>query len=207
MTNQAATMTQSSSVVMKYYNKYAPLANTYARQVDDAYRIGMDFDDLVQEFRLKIYTSIIAYAKKWQSYKETGRYKPVAMELYIKSALNNKKKDLYREIGNMPFQQSVEDTGFDYSVCNSMHCRIQPTDCIAELNGIDLVVGMTKPEARCFIMYLYGFPVKKLQKIFGTQVADVQFLIDNRINELRKHYSTLSENAITVYRTYSLEEQ
>lgn len=202
-----ATTIDSTSVVMKYYNKYAFLANSYARQVDDSYRIGMDYDDLVQEFRLKIYTSIIAYAKKWQEYKTTGRYRPVPMDLYIKSALNNKKKDLFREIGNQPFQQSIEDTGFDYSVCNTMHCRIKPDECIAELNGIDLLVGMSKPEARCFIMYLYGFPIKKLQRVFAAQIKDVQYLVDNRINQLRDHYSALSENLVTVYKTYSLEEQ
>jgi hypothetical protein len=119
-----ASVVKTPSAILKFYNRFEHLAEKYAKQVFNYERYGYERQDIVQEFKIKLYTSIITYGEKLMEYKETGKYKPVPIEFYLKSAMVNKVKDFVRklnleEVANSN-RVSIEDNTFDYSVYNDM---------------------------------------------------------------------------------------
>ena len=195
------------SIVLKYYNRFEYLAVYYARQVFESSKIGFEYDDLVQEFRIKIYTSIIAYAAKWRKYKILGQYKPVPIEYYIKAACVNRQKDFIRSIKEAEYTNiSVEQDGFDYSKVHSIesHIIVNGTTCKCEINGVDLLEGLSDWEARCFMMFLRGFTIGKLKKIFKPKFA-ADDIINKQIGFLQTKKAQLLENQITHYTHYVSE--
>lgn len=204
---QAIPSTVKESIVLKYYQRFEYLATYYARQIFEAGKIGFEFDDLVQEFRIKIYTSIIAYATKWRKYKLSGLYKPIAIEYYIKSALSNRAKDFIREIKEIPYTNiSVEQDGFDYGKLHTIESHIIINDkvCKCEINGVDLLEGLTDWEARVFMLYLKGFTIGKLCKIFKAKF-DASVMIRKQIDFLQSKKSQLLENQVFTFAHYVSE--
>jgi hypothetical protein len=192
------------SIVLKYYNRYEHLATHYAKQIFEAGKIGYEFDDLVQEFRIKIYTSIIAYAAKWRKYQVLKRYKPIPIEYYIKSALVNRSKDFIRLINEAEYINiSVEQDGFDYGKIQSIesHIVINKDVCQCNINGVDLLEGLTDWEARCFMMFLRGFTIGKLSKIFKPKFIASE-VINRQIQFLQPKRAQLLENQVQSFTHY-----
>src|SRR5579859_2406924 len=113
------------STLLKFYHQYEYLAEQYARKIYRSGKIGLDYDDLVQEFRLKIYLTIIAYSRYYER-KKQSRYQPWPMLLYIQRALHNKSLDFMKQISETPdHAYSVEQDGFDYSEFGTRECNIE----------------------------------------------------------------------------------
>lgn len=202
--------TTNDSPVLKFYNRYEHLAEKYASQVYNHERIGFEYEDLLQEFKVKIYTSIIAYAEKWRLYKESGRYKPIAIELYIKSALVNRTKDFIRQINDLPFNVlSVEETKFDYSITYTLDSKtvINKNKCVCEINGVNLFENLTTKQARCFLLYLNGFSIGRLEKIFKSSNFSPRKVINDQIAFLKTKQNTLQENITRKYVNFEYETE
>lgn len=196
------------SIILKYYNRYERLANHYAHLIFESRKIGFDYDDLLQEFKMKIYTSIIAYSKKWKKWKVTGRYKPIHIELYIKSSLVNLAKDFMKQISTTEYKTvSIEQDGFDYGLLTSMesHIIINSTYCKCEINGVDLLEGLTDMESRCFMLFLRGYTIGKLNKIFKWRFQ-ANKVIRNQVEFLKSKKSQLLENKTFQFIHYVSEQ-
>lgn len=208
MKSKAAAATKpQASVVLKNYYKYEHLATDYAKQIFNSGKIGFEFDDLVQEFKIKIYTSIIAYAAKWKQYKKDGRYKPIALEYYIKSALVRRRIDFIVKISEeKPITLSIEQDGFDYSKLHSIesHIILNKKVAKAEINGVDLLEGLSDIESRCFMLYLRGFTIGKLQKVFKSKF-EAGKVISKQIAFLQTKKHELLENQTTEFMTFKTE--
>lgn len=204
------TTQKKESVLLRYYEKFEPLARKYAFKIYQAEKIGFEFEDLVQEFKIKIYTSILAYGNYYQRYKERGLYKPWPIEMYVRRSLDNKYKDFIKSINQADYKTiSIEQDGFDYSLLHSMesHIIINERVCECEINGVNLLEGLTDIEGRCFMMFLKGYTISKLQKIFKNlfhaaemikkQVALLQTKEKELLHDTVRHlmsFSTESDN-------------
>lgn len=178
-------MNQNQTMAEKFYLKYEWMANNYANQIFNYKRFGYQYDDLLQELRIKIYTSILSYAKKWQEYKQTNRYKPVPLKFYIKTALINRTKDFIKQF-NQEIVENVDKIpieNFDYGIYSTMDSKIDLSKLICTINGIDLFYQMVGNQRRCFALFLKGFPIYKLNKIFPK--LEVSELINKQIDYLK----------------------
>lgn len=192
------------SRLLKYYERFEPLAETYAWRLFQSQKIGMDFEDLVQEFKIKIYLSLIGYAN-YVKKKRTTNYAPWPIELYVKCALNNLRKDFIKKIEAAPNKAvSLESDGFDYSHLHSMesHFVISKNFCKAEINGVDLLQGLTLTEQRCFLLFLRGHTIKKLERLFKRAIPDAGAVIQRQVALLRTKKAQLLEDTVTNYMNF-----
>jgi len=73
----------------KLYFRYEYLADKYARKIFSYEELSFEFEDLVQEFKIKIFTSIKSYGKRWGKYKRNEASKPVPIRFYLEAACSN----------------------------------------------------------------------------------------------------------------------
>lgn len=184
-------MENNGSIIENYYKKFQHLAPQYASKVFSYQRIGYDRDDVVQEFRIKIYTSIIAYAARWKKYKEQGRYKPIDIETYIKSALANKVRDFIKAIKETPSKLSIEDTQFDYGRLTDGESNLSVKGVICELNGVSLIQGLDPKQSICFILYLKGYEISFIKRLYKG--VNVERIIAKQKKNLEKYKKQLVE--------------
>jgi hypothetical protein len=202
-----AKVQQRESPLMKYFRKFEPLAERYARQIFDEHKIGFEFEDLVQEFRIKIYTSIIGYAKYAEARRQT-RYEPWPITVYVQRALVNKKKDFIKQISESPTKAlSVEQHDFDYGIFQTMesHIVMNKDQLQCEINGVDLLQGLTEAEARCFMLFLRGYTVGKLARLFKPVVPNTALMIQKQCALLQNYKKELLQNTTTQFLHFSLE--
>ena len=93
------------TAILKHYNTYEPLAIEYAAKIFNSEYTGMEIEDIAQDLRIRIFTSVITYGEKWGDYKKIiagGGYapKPIDIQYYIRSALANKVKDYIKRLGS-----------------------------------------------------------------------------------------------------------
>ena len=198
----------------KLYLKYEYLAKKYANRIYSYQELSFEYEDLLQEFKLKIFTSIKAYARRWKRYKNEGYAKPVPLKYYIEAALSNKSKDFLKFIQKENYKVRMDVINFDFGI--EKNSEIIPEKNIFMINGVDLLENLTGVERSIFSLFLRGYSTRILAKVYKTKVnkenleddepfdfTDIieiqkQYLITKYGNELIKH--------ATVYQSYNFEE-
>lgn len=194
----------------KLYARYEYLADIYANKLFDTNSIGMDREDVVQELRLKIFTAIKGYGKRWSEYKKTGNFKPVPIKYYIQSVLNNKLKDMVDEIKKDVNQHSLsmQDHNFDYGVnSNNSIINLFGKDKEVVISGVDLLQGLDGAQKDVFCMFMRGFEIKKIKQVFKSKVPNIENLISKQVNALREHKKDLYESTNKIIYSYTLQEE
>jgi DNA-directed RNA polymerase specialized sigma24 family protein len=195
----------------RLYERYAYLADIYANKLFNTNAIGMDREDVVQELRLKIITSIRAYGKRWADFKKTGLYKPVPIKYYIQTAMNNKLIDMVEEIKKdvNQYSLSMEDHSFDYGIDSSGFSVLQLTGTQKEavVCGVDLLQGLDGQAKDAFCMYLKGHPLKTIEKVFKGKVQDIGLMIRAQVETLREHKDEMYSGMQKTYYSYQMAEE
>ena len=151
------------------FEKYEYLARKYARQIFAYEELSFEFEDLLQEFRLKIFTSIKSYGKRWAAYRRGEKPRPVPIRYYLEGACNNKKHDFVKYISRENYKVSIDSDGFDIDFGYYDETEFNESECKYILNGVDLLEGMSGRERCVMILYLRGFKKVELNKVyFGT---------------------------------------
>ena len=167
---------KSSTSIERTYLKYDHLAYKYANKIHSYEQIAFEYEDLVQEFKLKIYTSILAYNKKWLKHLKEGYIKPVPLLFYIESSCMNKAKDFMKYISYEEFKISIEDNDFDYGSYTETEINASQNKFI--LNGIDLLEGLDKISKTALSMYLRGYTKKEIDKVILNKNKEVCLTTD-----------------------------
>lgn len=196
------------SAIENIYKKYEYLATQYSNKIFNFERYGYEKEDILQEFRIKIYTSIISYASRWAEYKETGKYKPVPIKFYIKSAMVNKTKDFIKLFNSDTVENkqkiSIQKDEFDYSEHSSLESELDLNNSICIINGVDLFYGLVGRKRQIFSLFLKGFTIPDLSDKF--EKIDVIKLISNQIDYLKTKKHELNDFAIERYSTVSVSD-
>ena len=159
------------------FARFQYLAKYYAKKVYHLEKIAYEQDDILQDFRIKLYEVILCYGRSWSRYKQTGRRKPIPMRFYIKSALANKVYDYISKIegkhGADNSRRAIVLNGnsfesIDYGVNNPNYSEISYENNTYMLSGIDLLGNLNPFEKRIYSMYLKGTSVKKLHNTFKS---------------------------------------
>lgn len=212
-------MSQKMSEIL--YHRYEYLAKRYAGRLYSYEQLSFEFEDLVQEFRIKIFTSIKSYGKRWLKYRKEGYAKPVPLKYYLEAACSNKMRDFMKYITRENYKVRIDEINYDFGVEDES--EISPEVNRFIVNGIDLLEGLTGKERAVFSLYLRGHSQRILNKVYfsskqekeqkkkiiesGDEPFGVTDIIEMQRNFLIRKYGNELQQFRRTYATYSFEEE
>lgn len=198
------------------YQRYEHLAKKYANKIYSYSELSYEYEDLLQEFKIKIFTSIKSYGKRWNKYKNEGYSKPVPLRYYLEAACSNKVKDFMKYIQRENYKVRMDDIDYDMGIeCDTF---ITPEENKFILNGIDLLEGLSGVNKAVFSLYLKGCSNKIISKVYTNSKETKQILANNdepfliaEIIDMHKQFLLLKygaqlTQAKEIYTSYSFEE-
>ena len=100
----------------KLYQKYEFLAKKYANKIFSYHEISFEYEDLLQEFRVKIFTSIKSYGRRWSKFRKGEAPRPVPMRYYLEAACGNKARDFIKYISRENHKVSIDEINYEGEV-------------------------------------------------------------------------------------------
>lgn len=204
----------------KIYLKYDYLAKKFAARIFAYEQLSYTFDDLVQEFRIKIFTSIKAYGRRWSKYRKGEASRPVHIRFYLEAACGNRMRDIMKFIERENYKVSIDDVNYDFGVEDDY--QVNPSDNAFVVRGIDLLEGLTGKERAIFSLYLRGYNKNFLNKVYystkqekeakkkildnGDEPFGPADIIEMQINYLLSKYGSDLRASQKVYRSYQIED-
>ena len=201
----------------KLYMKYEYLAKKYAARIFAYEELSYEFEDLVQEFRLKIFTSIKAYGRRYARYRRGEDSKPVHIKYYLECACGNKMRDFVKYISRENYKVRIDDVNFDFGVENETDIDVDKNKFI--IRGIDMLEGLSGKERAVFSLFLRGYNMNVLNKVYFSkkkkknekkkilESGDEPFgptdIIEMQKDRLLKKYGKELQEATRVYRQVS----
>lgn len=178
---------EAKSAAHNLFVKYYYLVEQYSKGVFSHERASLDQEDIRQELSIKLFNAIKAYGRKLAEYKRTGKRKPIDIEYYLRRSLYNCKKDIFKNISSQMTFNSIEvnPTGIfednEISICDPGCHDSRFNDY--NIGDFDLLV-FTKSEQQkaCLKLYLKGYPISRLNKIFNF---DVSKFINDQTSKLK----------------------
>jgi DNA-directed RNA polymerase specialized sigma24 family protein len=181
---------KNENMIKLFYERYQHLSKEYAIKVRNYERYGLELEDIVQEMNIKVYFSIIGYAKAWGEYRKTGQRKPAPIESWIRNSLVNKVKDYIKKfnISNVSNTDKVsigngEDT-VDIGYHSTMESEIDFDNKIIVINSVNVLKGLKGDRLECYKKFLQGYSQKELNKLYPK--IDTANLINMHSDYLRK---------------------
>lgn len=212
------TVTQKTMVETLFY-RYEYLAVKYANRIFNVESMSIEYDDLLQEFKMKILTAIKSYGARWSKYRKGEASKPVPLKYYLEAACSNRLKDFTKVITRSTNKLRMDYTDFDYG-CED-ETVIKPEEDVYILKGVDLTEGLNGRDRQIFCMYLKGYNSVALNKEWfkteeeqksreavrkaGDTPITAMDLVDYQRNKLIKKYGNIFRSNLTVYQTYSVQ--
>lgn len=196
------------SMSEKLFHKYEFIAVEYAKKIFNNERLAMMKDDIMQEFRIKLYQVILAYGRSVDRFQENGIQKPIPLQFYIRSSMNNFKVDFIKSIesnkSKVLYIKNNED--HDYASYRNDMVNLDFTNNILQINGFDLLESLKGVEKSIFCMYCKGVEMDQLMKRFD-KIIDVKKLVKTHTKYLadRKHLF-YPENKTEIFVTNYSEE-
>jgi hypothetical protein len=173
------------------FEKHQGLAKVYAKSLFDSHKIGLEVQDLIQEFRIKLFTSIISYKESVRKEVERGVTTHLPIEIYLQTCLKRFKIDYISSITNSGSSYKQNTTidyspnyNIDYSVSNENIINVDFENLTVEINGYDIFQGLNTIEKRVYSLYLKGMEINKLHKTFGD-VMNVKSFIKQRVEFMK----------------------
>ena len=215
------TMEKKQKISETLYNRYEYLKKKNKSRIYSYEQLSYEFDDLVQEFRIKIFTSIKSYGKRWLKYRKEGYAKPVPLKYYLEAACANKMRDFMKYITRENYKVRIDEINYDFGV--EMDSEIVPELNKFVINGIDLLEGLTGKERAIFSLYLRGHSSKILTKVYfnnakekakrkeildsGDEPFGVADIIEMQCNFLIKKYGSELQQLRRTFATYNFDEE
>lgn len=204
----------------KLYQKYEFLAKKYANKIFSYNEISFEYEDLLQEFRIKIFTSIKSYGRRWSKFRKGEAPRPVPIRYYLEAACGNKARDFIKYISRENHKVSIDEINYDFGVENDNN--IDPTANKFIVNGVDLLEGLSGKERAIFSLYLRGRNLTFLRKVYfsngkekaskrkvvasGDEPIDVKDIIEMQKEFLINKYGSELMKSQQVYSSYSIDE-
>ena len=204
----------------KLYLKYEYLAKKYANKIFSYEELSFEYEDLLQEFRLKIYTTLKSYGRRYLKYRRGQTPKPAPLCYYLESECRNKAKDFMKYISRENHKTRIDEVGYDFGVeCDS---TIDPERNVFIINDVDLLEGLSGKERSIFSLYLRGYKIAFLRKVYFSnskekdlkrgveesddEPIDVTDIIEMQKSFLIKKYGNELLKSRKVYSSYNLED-
>ena len=205
----------------RVYLKYEYLAKKYASKIFSYQELSFEYEDLVQEFRLKIFTSIKAYGRRYARYLRGEDSRPVPIKYYLECACGNKARDFMKYITREGHKVSIDDINYDFGVEDST--RVDTSNNRFIVNGVDLLEGLTGKWRAVFSLFLRGYNISFLRKVYfsnakekalkkavcdsGDEPIDVTDIIEMQRTYLINRYGAELREQKQTYSSYSVDDE
>lgn len=156
----------------RLFERYEYLANKYASKVFEYEELSFEYEDLLQEFRMKIFTSIKSYGRRWAKYRNGLAAKPVPIKYYLECACGNKMRDFMKYISRENHKVRMNEIDYDFGT--DEETSIIPEDNKFQINGIDLLEGLCGKERLIYSMFLRGYKQNILNKVYFSNSNEIQ---------------------------------
>lgn len=198
------------------YKRYEYLARKYANKIYSYEQLSFEYNDLIQEFRIKIFTSIKAYGKRWSKYRRGEASKPVPLKYYLECACGNKMRDFMKLITRENYKTSIESISFDYGII--MKNNIVVDKAVFIVNDVDLLEGLSGKERVVFALYLQGYNERFLNKVYCSRKKKKELkalneepiiakdIIEMQRNYIINKYGNELLQAQRIYTSYELDD-
>lgn len=151
------------------YRKLEFLAVKYANKLYSYEELSMEREDLLQEFRLKIFTSIKAYGRRWLAYRRGTASRPVPLRYYVECACSNKCTDMMRAISKENYKLRIDQTNYDCGVEDNVYIDTERDKFV--INGVDVLHNLTGIRRAIFSLYIKGRGRDMLARMLRTPRA------------------------------------
>lgn len=214
-------MGQKMKMSEKLYHRYEYLAKKYASKIFSYEELSFEYEDLVQEFRIKIFTSIKSYGRRWAKYRRNEASKPVPIRFYLEAACSNKTRDFMKYISRENYKVRIDDINYDFGTDDDT--VISPEENKFVVNGVNLLEGLTGKEKTIFSLFLRGHNTKILNKVYfnnesekrarkeildsGDEPIVVADIIELQKSYLIQKYGNELLQQRKVFSTYSFDEE
>jgi len=204
----------------RIYAKYEYLAKKYASKIFSYEALSFEYEDLVQEFRLKIFTSIKAYGRRYARYMRGEASRPVPIKYYLEAACGNKARDFMKFISREGYKVRMDDINYDYGVEDDSVTDTRANRFV--VNGVNLLEGLSGKERAVFSLFLRGYGTNFLRKVYfnnakekalkkevvesGDEPIDVTDVIEMQREYLIKRYGSALLEQKKVYSSYSVDD-
>ena len=204
----------------KVYLKYEYLAKKYASKIFSYEALSFEYDDLVQEFRLKIFTSIKAYGRRYARFLRGQASRPVPLKYYLEAACGNKARDFMKYITREGHKVRIDEINYDYGV--EVDSFTDTRSNRFYVNGVNLLEGLSGKERAVFSLFLRGYNTNFLRKVYfsnakekalkkeviasGDEPIDVTDIIETQRQYLIKRYGSALMEQRRVYSSYSVDD-
>lgn len=204
----------------RLYAKYEYLAKKYASKIFSYEALSFEYEDLVQEFRLKIFTSIKAYGRRYARFMRGEASRPVPIKYYLEAACGNKARDFMKFISREGYKVRMDDINYDYGIEDDSVTDTRANRFV--VNGVNLLEGLSGKERAVFSLFLRGYGTNFLRKVYfsnakekalkkeviksGDEPIDVTDVIEMQREYLIKHYGSALLEQKKVYTSYSVDD-
>ena len=204
----------------RLYSKYEYLAKKYASKIFSYEALSFEYEDLVQEFRLKIFICIKSYGRRYARYMRGEASRPVPIKYYLEAACGNKACDFMKFISREGYKVRMDDINYDYGIEDDSVTDTRANRFVA--NGVNLLEGLSGKERAVFSLFLRGYGTNFLRKVYfnnakekalkkevvesGDEPIDVTDVIEMQREYLIKRYGSALLEQKKVYSSYSVDD-
>ena len=204
----------------KLYLKYEYLAKKYANKIFSYEELSFEYEDLLQEFRIKIFTSLKSYGRRYAKFRRGEASKPVPLRFYLEAACSNKARDFIKYINRENHKVSIDDINYDFGT--ESDSEINPSENKFIINDVNLLEGLTGKERSAFSLYLRGYKITFIRKVYfsnnkekglkrgvvesGDEPIDVSDIIEMQKSYLITKYGNELLKQRRVYSSFNLDE-
>lgn len=165
----------------KIYMRYDYLATHYANKIWNTSDSALEKKDLVQELRIRLFTSIQTYVRQWSEHKAGKGRKPVPMDFYVKTVMINKSRDLINQI-NSNLSISIEDSGFQIG---TSALPISASGCTVTIGAQNLLDLFHDDEQALMRLYFaMDFDLERVKKVYKGK-CPVNLVIKDGLKKIR----------------------
>lgn len=195
-------------MVETWYKRHEKIPKQYVGKLGGYEKLSWERADVLQELNIKMLMTIRAWGRRYREFQHTGRYEPVQVDIFIRTAMANRLKDFFKYVERAPRFQEINyasEGGKIDIVSHSANIGETVVDLPGKrllICGEDLLVGLnTTKEKAVFILNFMGFKPHELDKKFSApgfvpsqivalhqvrlcQNSDLRQLLSERIHEL-----------------------
>lgn len=213
-------MSTQKKMSEKLFERYEYLAKKYAGKIFSYEELSYEYEDLVQEFKIKIFLSIKAYGRAWGKFRRGENPRPMPLKCYLECACGNKMRDFIKYISRENYKVRIDAINYDCGV--ESETEISPIGNRFVINGVDLLEGLKGKERVVFSLFLRGYPKNFISKVYyntaeekakrkeiiesGDEPIKVTDIIEMQKTYLINRYGNELQQATKMFSSYSVEE-
>lgn len=171
-----------NSKIEKIYFRHEKMVDYYASKVFNERNVSLTKDDIKQELKMRLWSAIQTYLKKYEDYMKNDGVKPIPLPFYLKTVMINRIKDFIKEINTVQ-NVSVEEVSYDFGR-SDFSSNICLEDKSISVGHTNILEDFTDSDRKMLFLSIRGVDIKKISKIYKG--INVEKKLDNLYSDVKE---------------------